>query len=453
MTNRLPTKVRIAYGAGDFGFSAASTIVSFFLLFYLSDVVKIDPGWAGTALLAAKLWDAIIDPFIGNLSDKTKTKWGKRRPFFLFLAVPFGFTFFLMWTIPVITDASMLATLIIVIAAYMLHITFYSGMHVPYSSLTAELTDDYDERTSLTAWRMAFSIVAGLLGAVIPTLIVGMFERPLDGYAAMGAVIGILISFSPLAVFFGCREKETNIQKEKQLSFPESIRMTFKNKPFILALTMFLLTWVAIDMVSAVLLFYLKYVLDMEASSEIILGLLFIVATVFLPFWVWFSKKYGKKQAYIFGLGLFVLALLMISFLNKGMEAATYTLATFAGIGLSAAHVIPYSIIPDCIEYDEMKTGEKRAGAYYGVVSFLLQLSASIGAFITGNVLKWSGYIADGVQPVSALYAMRFLLGVVPLIMIIGAIFSMLNYRIGRRQHEIIKKAVAREQRISHSIS
>jgi len=449
MAGKLPSKVKLAYGAGDFGFSAAFTITSIYFLFYLSDVVKINPGWAGTALLVAKLWDAFIDPYIGNISDKVNTRWGRRRPFFLFFAIPFGLSFFLMWTVPAVMEASMLATLMVIMLLYILHITFYSVMSVPYSSLTAELTDDYDERTGLTAWRMGFSIIAGLVAAVAPTMIVDMFNNEIKGYSAMGAIFGILIMLSPLSVFFGCRE-EGKARREKSFSFFESVKLTFKNRPFILALIMYLLTWMAIEIVSMVLMFFLKYVVDMESSSEIIIGILFIVAALFLPFWVWFSKKVGKKAAYNVGMGSFVLVLLAISFLDKGMAAATYALAAFAGIGLSAAHVIPFSIIPDCVEYDEMKTGEKRAGAYYGVESFSRQLSASLATFITGQVLEWSGYVADRPQTQSAINAIRALLGIVPALMIIGGIIALRFYKIGKKQHEIIKKAVTRrEQRLS----
>jgi len=207
----------------------------------------------------------------------------------------------------------------------------------------------------------------------------------------------------------------------------------------------------AIEIVSMVLMFYMKYVLDMEAYSEIILGIIFIVAAVFLPFWVWFTKKAGKKGAYFVGMIIFILPLLIISFLSQGTPAVIYTLSAVAGIGLSAAHVIPYSIIPDCIEYDEMKTGEKRAGAYFGMESFLRQLSSSLGAFITGQVLEWSGYVADMPQPRSALIALRALLGVVPGLIIISAIVALSFYRIGKRQHEVIKKAVERGKRYKSS--
>ena len=129
------------------------------------------------------------------------------------------------------------------------------------------------------------------------------------------------------------------------------------------------------------------------------------------------------------------------------MATAVYTMAALAGVGLSAAHVIPFSIIPDCIEYDEMKTGEKRAGAYFGIQSFLRQLSASLGVFITGQVLEWSGYVADQPQTRTAINALRALLGFTPSLMIAAAIITLSFYRIGKKQHEAIKKAVSRRQK------
>jgi len=446
MSTKLPLKVKMAYGAGDIGFSAAYTVISVFLLFYLSDVVKINPGWVGSALLVAKLWDAFIDPFIGNVSDKIDTKWGRRRPFFLYFAIPFGISFFLIWAVPLLIKTSMLVTLLLIIIVYILHITFYSMMAVPYSSLSAELTDDYDERTSLAAWRMVFSIIAGLVAAIVPKMIADLFSNQVKGYAVMGAVFGLVIIFSPLFVFFGCRENNV-VKRERTFSFIESVKLTLTNKPFLLAITMCLLTWLAIEIVSMVLLFYMKYVLDMEAYSEMILGIIFIVAAVFLPFWVWFAKQAGKKVAYFVGMIIFILPLLIISFLSHGTPVAICILSAVAGIGLSAAHVIPYSIIPDCVEYDEMKTGEKRAGAYFGMESFLRQLSSSLGAFITGQVLEWSGYVADMSQPESAITALRALLGAVPGLIIIIAIVVLSFYRIGKREHEIIKKALARGKR------
>ncbi len=441
---KLSAGVKLAYGAGDFGFSTSFTIISIYLMFFLADVVGFNPAWIGTALLLAKIWDAVIDPFIGRFSDNLKSRWGRRRPFFLFLAVPFGITFMLLWYIPVHMDTHL--TLVFVTLMYVLHITFYSGMAVPYTSLTAELTEDYDERTSLTAYRMVFSILGGLVAAVLPPIIVEMSGGGLKGYTVMGAIFGTVVAVSPFFVFAGCRESRETAG-ERKFGFFEGLKMTFNNKPYLLVLAMFLLTWLAIDIVSVMLMFFLKYVLDMEAYSQHIIGVLFIVAALFLPLWVWASKRYGKKASFIAGMGFLALTLFVISLLGEGMMTAAFVLAFLAGIGLSAAHVLPFSIIPDCIEYDELKTGQKRSGAYYGMISFMRQLSASLGVFITGQVLNLSGYVAGQQQGPGAILAMKILLGVVPGFLMLTAILAISFYGIGREQHEKIKRIIDRRKR------
>lgn len=437
---KLPAAVKLAFGAGDFGFSVSYTIIAFYLLFYLSDVVKINPAWVGTAMLLAKVWDAVIDPFVGNFSDRLQTRWGRRRPFFILFAVPFGATFVLLWAVP--TGWNFTMTLIYVAVAFILHITAYSLMSVPYTSLTAELTDDYDERTRLTAYRMAFSIIGGLAAAVVPPMIAGAYADKARGYGVMGLIFGVVIILSPLAVFFGCREKPAT-RRPEELPLWEGVKLVFANKPFVLVIFMFLLSWVSMEIISTTLMFFLKYVLGMEGASDIIIGIIFLVAAGLLPFWVWVSGRLGKKKAYIIGMSYLAVILLAISLAGRGMETVVFVLAALAGVGVSAIHVLPHAIIPDCIEVDELKTGTKRSGAYYGVISFLQQLAASIGVFVSGQVLNLSGYVPDAAQSASAVLGIRLLLGVTPAVLLILGIVVISFYKIDRTEHDRIKERIA----------
>lgn len=450
-TKALTFKAKFSYGLTDLGFSIAYTIPAFFLMIFLTDVAGIPPALVGTVLLVAKIWDAVIDPFIGHFSDRLQTRWGRRRPFLLWFAVPFGLSFYLLWLIP--TTSSLFMQSLIILGVVIFFITNFSLLSVPYFSLAPEMTRDYNERTRLNAYRMFFSIIGGLAAVIIPAYFLGLSDDLRYGYRMMGLSLGIFITLLPLAAFFGTKEKAFTGNRE--VSFGEGVKLVLTNRPFILSLLTYLATWVAIDIISAVFLYYLKYWLGIgEESSNTIFGILFIVAALFLPFWVKLSEKSGKVRAYILGHGFLAIVLLALVFLPPESSRLVYLIAALAGIGVSAAHVIPVSILPDAIEHDQLHSGCRQEGVYFGLVNFIRQLATSGALFFVGLILQWTGYVANAQQTVTALWGIRLLIGLLPGIILLLGIIALRKYPIDRKYHQKItaelaaREAAAEKERI-----
>ncbi len=207
MQERLSWRTKIMYGIGDTGFSLTMTIVTAYFAIFLTDVVGIMPGTAAIAIFIGRSWDYFNDPLVGHLSDRTRTRWGRRRPFLLFGAIPFALAFFLMWLHPAFESQVLLA--IYYAVAYVLFDTAATFCYMPFFALTPELTSNYDERTSLTTTRMFFSIFASLVAFTIPLQIVGSFRPENAGRIALMGAIFAIVSAAPLwVVFFGTRERK-----------------------------------------------------------------------------------------------------------------------------------------------------------------------------------------------------------------------------------------------------
>lgn len=436
--NKLATRVKLAFGATDLGFSTSYTIITFFFLYYLTDVAGLKPGYAGLALLVGKFWDAVIDPAIGHFSDRLRTRWGRRRPFFLFGAIPYGLTFLLLWNLPQMTDQVGLA--VVAGLAFVLHITASSFMSVPYTALAPELTTDYDERTSLTAYRMAFSIIAGLAAAVLPGYIVGAFSQPRAGYGIMGIAFGAFLAVCPLFVFFGTREPAREKPDVGGSSFLNDVAQCFKNGPFIAALGMYLANWVGMDVITTTFVYFLKYWLHMEASTSIILGLIFVTAALCLPLWVKISEAIGKKPAYAIGMGFLSAVLLALMFVGPRNSYLAYVLSVLAGVGISAAHVLSNAILPDVVDYDELKTGQRREGVYFGMVTFVQQLASAGALALVGLILEVSGYVANVEQTARALWSIRLLIGLGPGLLFALGILSLAFYPLNKKRFNQIRQ-------------
>jgi GPH family glycoside/pentoside/hexuronide:cation symporter len=435
MTNKLPAWRKWMYGSGDLGFSLTSTIVAAYFAIFLTDVVGVRPAVAGIAIGVGKLWDWVNDPVFGYISDHTRTRWGRRRPYLLFGAIPFAIAFTLMWWKPPLPND---AALVLYYAfVYVLYEAAATMIYMPYFALTPELTSDYDERTSITSVRAFFSIFGSLVAFTIPLSIIGGFSpENAQNVLIMGFTFAVISTIPLFFVFFGTRERPEFMHQEQPKLF-EALKASFKNRPFIFSAVIFLFTWLSIDILQTMMLYFIKHGVDQEPNSDLIMGTIFIIGIFALPLWTWTSRKLNKRLAYIIGMVFFAAVLLILISLTPYTPLAIILgLCVLAGIGVSAAHVIPWSMIPDAIEFGELHTGKRYEGTFYSLISLSQKIASSIAIPLALLMLDVTGYIPNSSQqPASAVTGIRLLVGPVPAVLLsVGILFAIL-YPLGRERY------------------
>ena len=447
MRRKLTRWDKWSYGVGDLGFSLTFTIIAAYFAIFLTDVVGLSPAIAAAAIFIGRTTDYINDPIIGYISDRTRSRWGRRRPFLLFGAIPFALVYILLWWIPPFENPFALAAYYAL--AYILFDIAATFVYMPYFALTPELTTDYDERTSLTTTRMFFSILGSLVAFTLPLIIVQGFHPENAGrILLMGASFGLASAIPLLVVFFSAKER-TEFSQLKQPGIIDSIQAALKNKPFVFGLVIYLFTMVSMDILQTILLFYIKWVVGRESQSDLIMGTSFVVAIIALPLWEYISKKMNKRYAYIAGISFWaVVQLALITLGPLSPMPLLMFLCVLAGIGVSAAHVLPWSILPDAIEWGEWKTGERHEGMFYSLITLASKIASSIAIPLALLVLDASGYISSSAtQPASAITGIRIVTGPIPAVMLcLGILFAIL-YPLGRDNYsEIAKELEARRK-------
>jgi GPH family glycoside/pentoside/hexuronide:cation symporter len=455
LRQQLPIWRKVAYGAGDSGFSLTSTALALLYLYFLVNVVGLDPAAAGLSIGIGRIWDAFNDIFVGTLSDRTRSRWGRRRPYLLFGAIPLGIAFVLMWLVPPTDQQTLL--LIYYTAMYILFDTLFTLTNVPYIALTPEIAPTYDERTSLHSYRMAFSIGFGLIGAVAPLAIVdaiaGSNPSPSDlrsAYAAMAVILGFFSIFPIYITFFAVRENP-EYQQLPAPSLRQSFRIAAANKAFLIAIGIYLLTWIPIDLIQFVLVFLLRDYFGLSNDDvNVVFFLLFGTAILALPLWVWVAHHWNKNRAYQVGIAFLAVVLVILSFTPPGYPMLIVVLSILAGIGLSAAHAIPLAMLPDTIEWDELRTSNRQEAAYYSVVTLIQKLVGAVTIALTGVLLNATGYdrtaAAVVTQPPAAINAIRFLTGLLPALFFVGGIVLSFFYPLTRERHARMLKAIEKKR-------
>lgn len=522
-TERLGFFTKLAYGAGDLGPAITANVLVFFLLFFFTQVAGLPPGLAGSILLIGKISDAVNDPIVGALSDRTRTRWGRRLPWMILGAIPFGLLFFLQWIVPRFSENETANDWWLFGYYALIGILFnlaYTVVNLPYTALTPELTQDYNERTSLNSFRFAFSlggsilslllagvvfaafpedsgrqytvfggIVAGLaaiplfwcalglqergtepildrslkqkVGLVLVLLSIGLLLFGIVRFVSVGSQLMLVVSvlFGLLLLSFGLTlclrkpeaslsdraavEQRQRAQTSPQIPFREQLKIAFSNRPFLFVIGLYLCSWLAVQLTASILPYFVVSWMGLPESAFPNFALA-VQGTALVMLFVWsaFNKKLEKKTVYSLGLLFWLLAQGGLFFVQPGQVVWLFILAIIAGCGVSVAYLIPWSMVADVIELDELRTGQRREGIFYGFMVLLQKVGLALGLFLVGQALDLAGFIESAAgepipnQPESALLAIRIAIGPLPAIALLGGLILAYFYPLTREVHD-----------------
>jgi GPH family glycoside/pentoside/hexuronide:cation symporter len=439
--DKLKRSTKLIYGVGDVGNAVVNSAIGFFLLAFYTDAAFIAAGLASTALWVAKLWDAVNDPLFGWLSDRTTSRFGKRRVYMIFGALPLAVSVMLLWFVPgSLSDAGIFVWIVF---TFMLFDTLWTLTNVPYYALTAELTADYDERASLTAFRMVLGVPAYVVGAALTPVIVGLFAVERSGYGAVGVVCGLLAAGALWIAAAGIKERDVIAESKSETPPWQAFLATFKNRPFVRLIAAYLLANTAFALIRTLLYYYLTYQLDMEDQVPLVMFLLLAFVGLFLFPWKMLSDRWSKGPAYALGLAIGGGAVALTFVLPHEPTAWVYLIAVVAGIGFSANWVFPWAMVPDVVDYDRLETGEYRGGMYYGVWGLALKISEALGLAASGWVLQLYGYEANVEQTAHTLFGIRLFFGPIPGLFFVLALPLLIWYPITRKTHAEMREKLA----------
>jgi GPH family glycoside/pentoside/hexuronide:cation symporter len=425
----LSRKIKIGFGIGDLGGNLFFTIIGFYLLFFLTDIVHLSAALAGTVMMIGKIWDAITDPITGYYSDKTRTRWGRRRPYMFVGSVISFFVMGLMFTKPKIV--AQMPLFFYMTFLYSLLNTAYTLVNIPYAALLPELTEDYNERTILTGYRMSFAVLGTFVGAAAVIPIVNLFTPTELGWTIMGYFMGTVMLITMLITLWTIKEP-THHKEHPNTGFTETFKEVLKNKVFLTALIPWTFFITGTSMVQGALVYYFAYIYGAEELFQLALVALLTMSLIFIPIWVRIAAKIGKKQCYIIGMAIMSVGVLTFSLLGEliGPMGSVVVMA-FTGVGLSTHYVMPHAILPDIVEYDAVKNNVRREGIFSSIWTFTSKVGQALALALNGWILALFAYKPQEFSKLANI-GIKLVCGPIPVLWYVAGILIMKHYPIDK---------------------
>lgn len=411
------------------------------MLYFYTDVVGISPLLAGWIYALGIGWDAITDPYMGYIAERTRTKMGSYRPYIFFGSVPLAFSFALLFWAPPFEGNFLFIFLIIV---NLFHRSCFTIVSVPYSSLTARITDDSEERTKLTTARM--------LGASFGTLTISALGFPLInwfgsgeeslGFVYLGICCGLAAIFILAITVKTVKERNFNIEIAKLPNFSEVRKSILNNYAFLIVFASTLTLITTSIMFNKNLIYYTKYALDLHSYQGLILGVSAASAFLAIPIWAYSALKIGKRNSWLISMILLVFSFLFFYLYPIKNLFELLIVLVVLGIGNGATGVLFWSMLPDTIEYGEWKTGVRTESSLYGFMTFAQKGGIAISALILGMLLTNIGFVPNTIQSEETLENLKVLMTFIPLTGVVLSFILVYFYPIDSKFHKKLIKEI-----------
>ena len=443
---KLTLKTRLGYGIGDIAICLYWSGVGLYLLYFYTDVVGISPSLAGLIYGIGMLWDAVTDPFMGYMAERTRTKWGVYRPYLLFGNVPLALSFVLLFWVPPFEGAMLFSFLLL---TNLLHRTCFTIVSVPFSSLTPRITSDSQERTNLTGFRM--------LGAQTGTNLMALLAFPIifwvggddesSGFLVLGAIAGITALAIHAVTFMTVKEPENDLGIERVGgSLAEAAQAVAKNGPFWLVFSATLIVGITTIFFGNNLIYYTKYALNLHEYQGTILFTSGIIAFLSIPIWWAISNRIGKKLTWLISSSITLIALVSFYLYPISQLNELLVLVGFIGFGSGAGGILFWSMLPDTIEYGEVHTGVRSESSLYGFMTFAQKGSIAFAIIILGLVLDAIGFQANEIQTESTIADMKAIMTLIPIVGIASSLVIIYFYPIDAKMHKELLKQLKKER-------
>ena len=430
----LTNRVRAGYGIGDYAICLYWSGIGLYLLYFYTDVVGISPILAGWIYALGIGWDAITDPFMGYLAERTKTKMGSYRPFIYYGSIPLALSFVLLFWVPPFEGTVLFLFLILV---NLIHRSCFTIVSVPYSSLTARITNDSNERTKLTTARMISASFGTLSMSALAFPLIAYFGGANEAFGFLWlAIISGLIAIALLSVtVYSVREKVDEIVTSNLPNFVSITKTVATNYPFWIVFGCILILGSTGVMFNKNLIYFVKYGLELHEYQGLILGVSSGASFLSLPFWAYLALKIGKRETWLISMTIAFIGLLLFFYYPIASLNELLILLALIGVGNGAGGVLFWSMLPDTVEYGEWKSGIRTESSLYGFMTFAQKSSIAVAALILGFLLSGIGFEPNQIQSEETISGMKFMMSWIPICGIIISLVLMYFYPISTKFH------------------
>ena len=426
---------KLAYSFGAVATALSYQAFSAWILFFYVDVNKLAPMLAGIGMIIYGIWNAINDPLAGYISDRTRSRWGRRIPFIALGAIPFGIIYYLIWSPPF--DVTQMIWLFVYFTLIIsLFDTFYTIVVLNWAALFPEMFPSLKERAQVNAFRQFFGVMGLIMGIALTPLIYSWI-----GWQGMGIMYGTIIAVAYLVSLFGSKEKK-EFSLDKSLGFREAISYSLKNKSFLTFVVSNLFVQYTFTMVLAIIPFFAKYLLGAgERETFLILITAFIFEIPMLFVWSKAAVRFGAKQTYMTAIACF--GIFLIPFLLVNDLIGSMIISGFLGASLGGVIVLSDVLISDVIDEDELKTGTRREGMYFGVNAFVTRFAIALEGLSVWIVFTLTRYDASlKIQPASFNPGIRILIALLPFLSMLLAFIIMKYYPLAGERLRQLKESL-----------